>query len=772
MRRRLRKSAATSVARVTEGLYKLPASRRQALAELDQQRSAQDGKWFTARESEIVEAIASLVVPTEDDIPGAAELSVLGPTAAATIGGWVAVSPQKQRLYTRGLLSFDEIARRRFGAGFAALPSEKRGQLFKDVEAMYQATLQSRSAAGKVTRKLGRFVGAFNGSVPAADLFPVVLRDTREAFYTSEVSWLWLGYDGPPMPHGYENLLEPRPRLKSNQAPSLRETVDSLASRPVPPVAHPLLKQRGEVDVVIIGSGAGGAVVAKELAEAGLAVVVIEAGPRFNPYVDYISDRTDFEQFAKFAFKKQKQRDVYTVGSAREFTYTRVKGVGGSTLKYAAMSPRLHESDFRTHSEDGVGADWPITYADLEPYYARVEYELGVSGPGGEEANPFDPPRSTPFPNPPHPFNLASHAIKRGAQSLGLHLVREPVSIPSREWKGRPACVGAGTCHIGCSIAAKSSMDVTYIAAAEATGNIEIRTECTAFQILMGTDGRARGVLYFDPEGREQEVLARAVVLAANAVETPRLLFMSANGRFPEGLANSSGLLGKNFFEHIAIFAHGRFEERLDPWRGTPTGGMIQDNYATRSSNGFARGWTTIVTANSHWPLGMARRIPGWGAAHKNRVRELFGHSVCVASIGEQLPDERNRIMLDPTVKDSFGLPAPRLVNELYDNDRAMEKAIRRDLTDVLEASGAKEIWKVDYMPGQSSHYLGTCRMGNDPQTSVVDAWGRTHDVRNLFISDGSVFVTGGSVNPALTISALAARTAEGLIRAFKEGTL
>ena len=218
---------------------------------------------------------------------------------------------------------------------------------------------------------------------------------------------------------------------------------------------------------MVIGSGAGGAVVAKELAEAGVAVVVLEAGKRFNPYVDYVADRVDFEISAKGAFKPEETlRDLYTVGSGAGFAYTRVKGVGGSTLKYAAMSPRLHESDFRTRSEDGVGDDWPITYADLEPYYTRVEYELGVSGPDGAQANPFDPPRSRPFPNPAHAFNLASRAVQRGAEALGWHMVREPLAIPSREWNGRPACIGAGTCHLGCSISAKSSMDVTYVARA------------------------------------------------------------------------------------------------------------------------------------------------------------------------------------------------------------------------------------------------------------------------------------------------------------------
>jgi len=322
---------------------------------------------------------------------------------------------------------------------------------------------------------------------------------------------------------------------------------------------------------------------------------------------------------------------------------------------------------------------------------------------------------------------------------------------------------------MGCSISAKSSMDVTYIPKAEATGRVDIRSESTAFRIVIGADGKARRVLYFDRHGHEQAVDAKAVVLAGNAVETPRLLLLSSSGRCPDGLANSSGLVGKNFTEHLAVFAQGIFPQRLDPWRGTPTGGMIQDYYATNRANDFARGWTIIVSSYSHWPLAVASRVPGWGAEHRRRLQDVFGHSVCLASIGEQLPSPSNQVALDPTKKDSLGLPVPHLINEPRENDRAMIKAITASLKTILEAAGARMILGNEHVPGMSSHYIGTCRMGSDPNNSVVDSWGRTHDVPNLFIADGSVFVTGGAVNPALTISALATRTAEGIVRTFKE---
>jgi choline dehydrogenase-like flavoprotein len=532
-------------------------------------------------------------------------------------------------------------------------------------------------------------------------------------------------------------------------------------------------RAREMTDVVIIGCGAGGGVLAKELGEAGLRVIVLEAGKRFNPYVDYRTTERDFEVSATRVFDPEDpRRDLYTSGGADWFNYSRAKGVGGSTLVYVGVSPRFHESDFRVRSTDGVADDWPLTYADLEPYYTRVEYEIGISGPSGAEANPFDPPRSRPFPLPPFPYNCASQVIKRGADRLGLHMVHSPVALPSRPWNGRPASVQCGGCRLGCKIGAKGSIDVTYVRKAEATGRVDIRPQCMAREITVGADGKARSVIYFDADRRQQEVEARAIIIAGNAVETPRLLLLSQSSRFPNGLANSSGLVGKYFTEHLAVFTYAVFDERVDTYRGIPAGGMIQDFYATDKRNNFARGFTVEVNNGWQWPFSVAQRVPGWGASHKQRVKELFGHMVGLASVGDQLPDLRNEVSLDPNVKDLYGLPAPRIVNEPRANDQEMLKAIRQRFDEVLQAAGAREIWEPEYRPGGSSHYLGTCRMGSDPRTSVVDPWCRTHDVPNLFIGDSSPFVTGAGVNPALTISALATRTAEGIIAAFKRGEL
>ncbi|MEK6763152.1 MAG: GMC family oxidoreductase [Nitrospirota bacterium] len=533
-----------------------------------------------------------------------------------------------------------------------------------------------------------------------------------------------------------------------------------------------LQPKKEHVDVVIIGCGAGGGVTAKELGEAGLSVVVLEVGKRYNPTTDYRTDQRDFAVKWNIFQPDDPRRDHYTSGGGQDFYYWRVKGVGGSTLAFWAVTPRFHESDFRTRTEDGVGDDWPLTYEDLEPYYTKVEYELGVSGPSGAEGNPFDPPRSKPFPTPAHKISCPTRVLQRGAAKLGLHLVQSPLAIPTQNWGGRAACMRAGVCGLGCKVKAKSSIDVTYIPKAEATGRVEVRTYCQAREITVGDDRKVRSVVYFDAAGREHEITARAFVVAGNAVETPRLLLMSTSARFPDGLANSNGLVGKYFMDHLNLGMSAVFSEWLEPWKGPMAGGMLQDFYATNKRNSFARGWMTEVNNGYQWPQAVAVGESGWGVEHKRQMKRLVGHRLGLVTVGEQLPDIRNRVMLDPEQKDHLGLPVPRIINEPRDNDQAMLKAIKPHLQEVLSASGATEIALTEYGPGRSLHYMGSCRMGKDPRSSVVDPFCRTHDVPNLFIGDGSVFVTGAAVNPTLTIAALATRTSEHIAVAFKRGEL
>jgi choline dehydrogenase-like flavoprotein len=765
MRETARRFSAFVQEKLTEMAYGLPTERARDLQAQHRMRPREKGKWFTPDEEALIETLTTLLVPSSEDRPGMAEVEVLGEKPTETLGGLICESELRQVIYSRGLAAIHRLAFRWYRQRLDGLPPEIQLEFLTRLFEREKQGKRRRGLLGTAVKHCKRVMWMLDGSFEAVELLPMLVQDAHAVFFTSRVSWVWLGYDGPPMPLGYPDPTKPRSVSKTQPTLGLEETARLLERSTA---SRPTLGSRRDapVDVVIVGSGAGGAVVAKELGEAGVSVVVIEAGRKYDPYRDYPTHRDDFEITAADPFgADDARRDTFTTGGGRAFNYSRVKGVGGTTLRYVAVSPRLHESDFRVRSEDGVADDWPLRYEDLEPYYTRVEYELGVSGADGVIGNPFDPPRSKPYPTPPHPFNLASRAVKLGAKRLGWHMVREPVAIPSREWGGRPACIGAGTCQLGCAIAAKSSMDVTYIPKAIASGNVDIRAECVAREIVIGREGKVRGVVYLDKEGGEHRIDAKVVVVAGNAVETPRLLLMSSSPLFPDGLANSSGLVGMNFMEHLGVFAHGRLTERTDPWRGIPTGGMIQDFYSTSPTHGFARGWTILLTSHRHWPLSVASGIPGWGASHMRRVEERFGRAVCVASVGEQLPDPSNRVALDPVERDSFGLPAPLLINEPRENDRAMIEAISARLRELLDAAGAQEIWGTRYNPGSSSHYLGTCRMGSDPGRSVVDCWGRCHDVPNLFIADGSVFVTGGAVNPALTISALATRTAEEIIR-------
>jgi len=707
----------------------------------------EEGRSFTKKETRLLAALAALLIPSGDGAPGAGDAGVI-----ETVERLLSADPLRRARYARGLQGFDLLARRRHGRRFVEILPPQQSVLLTAVdEEAKRAAQPPVGLGGRLRRKLRHLRYSFDGHGigAAVALFEPLVRDVVAAFYTSEAAWQWLGYDGPPFAGA-----PPAPPTEP--------------AKPSPSLGAPSIHLKKEVaDVVIVGCGAGGGVAAKVLAEAGLTVVVLDAGPRFNPATDYHTHLREFELLGDVFSPDDERRDRYTLGSRQPFTYTRVKGIGGSTLAYHGITPRFHETDFRAHSEDGVADDWPITYEDLEPYYTAVEYELGVSGPSGLEANPFDPPRSFNYPTAAHSLYPAAETIKRGADKLGLHLVVPPLALPTRRWGGRPECAGAGACHFGCRIIAKSSIDVTFVPKAEATGHVTICPEAVAREITLGPDGRARSVVYLDSAGREHEVFGRVIVVAGNAVETPRLLLMSRSNRFPSGLANSSGLVGKRFTEHLAVFGYAVFPDRVAAWRGVPVSGIIQDFYATDSRNSFARGFAIVVESSGLWPLSVARRIGGWGAAHKASVRSQFGHLVGLATVGEQLPDPRNAVTLDPALKDHLGLAVPRLLNEPRENDLAMISSMKGRLRELFEAGGAAEILTIDHAPGSSAHYLGTCRMGVDPRTSVVNQWCRTHDVPNLYIADGSVFVTGAAVNPALTISVLAMRTAEGIATRF-----
>lgn len=551
-----------------------------------------------------------------------------------------------------------------------------------------------------------------------------------------------------------------------------------------------------EVDICIIGSGAGGAVVAYALGSAGFSVVVLEAGPRFN-ISHYRTHKMGWEDnpypFASKSDKKEKY--LYTCSTPEKLdpAYShlrsrskvsgfynnsglkrpphiyRVKGVGGTTLHYQGEAHRFSPHGFKTRSLYGVADDWPISYEDLEPYYEKIEFLLGISG---ADRNPHKPLRGT-FPNPPHELSCASKRVKVGFDRLGLHLWPNSLNILSRPYEGRTSCNYCNGCYYGCMIGAKGSMDVTFIPMAEATGNVEIRPDSVVSEITTDKQGKVNGVIYFDSHKSERRQKAKIVVVSAGALESPRLLLNSKSSLFPDGLANSSGMVGRYFMETITYVITALFSEQVHSYKGLQIDSRAWDYNEPRKENSFIGGVVFGVSAiDLLGPLSYAKKLaPGWGSEHKEFMKKYFGHAVNVFAIGEQLPCEDNIISIDPDVKDFYGIPVAKITTKLSGNDLDMLSFMSKKSKEVVEAAGAEEIVREQssYDLSYSSHISGTCRMGTDPDSSVLNPYCQSHDVKNLFVIDSSCFVTeGGGDSPSLTIHAVALRAAEYIINEAK----
>jgi len=319
---------------------------------------------------------------------------------------------------------------------------------------------------------------------------------------------------------------------------------------------------------------------------------------------------------------------------------------------------------------------------------------------------------------------------------------------------------------------AKSSVDVTYLRKAEATGRVVIRSESTATRIKVTPAGKVKSVIYFDKNGVEHEQEANVIIVSAGAIQSPRLLLNSECKAFPNGLANSSGVVGKYYMQHIGYSSSALFPDRIDSFRGFFGGATSRDLEKTSPSNPFARGWCHELHSGLKTPMKMAIHSGAWGTQLKQYMRSFFGHSAGISTVGEQLPDERNRIELDPEVKDEYGMPVPRISFELLENDKSMMLAMKRNLKEIYDAAGATEILSMNYELGKSAHNAGGCRMGNDPRSSVLNSFCQSHDVPNLFVVDASCFVTFGTANPSLTIYAIAARASEYIVKQGKKRNL
>jgi choline dehydrogenase-like flavoprotein len=543
------------------------------------------------------------------------------------------------------------------------------------------------------------------------------------------------------------------------------------------------------VDFVVIGSGAGGAVMAKELAVAGFSVVVLEQGGwgAYGHEQDYIKDELlhmySQDPVNRLMSDPNRQRNTFRRNDQeRALPGTHSYGcvVGGGTVTYGASSWRHLPYEFAEATHEGTIAgsglaDWPISYEELEPYYTKAEWQIGISG---QRVNsPLFSPMSKEYPLPPLPQKSSGALFRIAAAKLGLTVVPNVAAIITRPYQGRPACVNCGMCGgYGCQLKAKSSSAVTLLPTAMATGRCEIRVLSYVREISLARDGKVNGAVYFDAQNREIFQRAKAVVLCANGTETPRLLLLSKSNLFPDGLANSSGLVGKYLMSGNACTASGLFDQPLEEYKGAVTGAAILDFVPNDQQRGFYGGGRMTARGQEspiQYALSGTRGAASWGAGYKSALRSQANRKLTVTSFITQLPLETNRVDLDPEVKDAWGLPAMRITTTSHANDFKSMEFFRQKSIEILTAAGANTVW-ADPITDSSggAHSRGTCRMGNDPKTSVVNKFHRAHDVPNLYIVDGSSFVTGGRNHPTMTISALAFRAAEHLVRAARGGDL
>ena len=519
------------------------------------------------------------------------------------------------------------------------------------------------------------------------------------------------------------------------------------------------------IDVLIIGSGASGAAVAWSLAETRMRIVCLEQGDWMNP-AHYPSTGRDWEarEFGDFSISPNQRNRVtdYPVNDDDSpIKVANFNGVGGSTILYSGHFPRFHPSDFRVKTLDGVADDWPIDYQTLEPFYAENDRMMGVSG---LEGDPAYPEKKSPM--PPVPLGKSGQRLAKGFNSLGWHWWPSDSAVATEQYDGRDKCINLGACGSGCAQGAKASTDITYWPHAM-RNRVEVRPRCRVREITVDKAGMASGVIYYDADGNEHELKAEVVVVACNGVGTPRLLLNSTSALFPDGLANSSGLVGKNFMFHPYASVYGVFDEALDGDHGPHNCIWSHEFYETDPNRDFVRGF--IFECSRGMGLvgtalagALSDRIP-WGLNHHSALRDMYPRTAGMMVICEDLPEEHNTVTLDPVLKDSDGIPAAKVTYKLSDNSLKMLKFGVERASEVLKASGAKDILCESPLRCGGYHLMGTARMGTDPAKSVVNEWGRCHDVRNLFIVDGSLFVTSAGLNPTRTIQALALYVADAM---------
>jgi choline dehydrogenase-like flavoprotein len=502
-----------------------------------------------------------------------------------------------------------------------------------------------------------------------------------------------------------------------------------------------------EVDLVVVGCGAGGGVLTQRLARAGWRVAAMDAGPFWDPEADWVSDEWGSHHLYWTDPRVIGGTDPVPLGSNNSG-----RGVGGSMVHFAGYTPRFHPSDFHTRSLDGVGADWPITYQDLKPYYQQLEAELPVAG----QFWPWGDPHR--YPHSPHPTGGQGEIFLRGCQRLGIQARVGPVAIANGRFGNRVHCIYRGFCLQGCKVNAKGSPLITHIPDALAHG-AEVRADSMVSRVEVGRDGQATGVVYWK-NGVERRQRARMVAIAGYSIETPRLLLNSATPSFPDGLCNDHDQVGRYLMVQGAPQTAGRFSEEVRAYKAPPPEVSTEAFYETDPTKPYKRGFS--VQTVGPLPIAWAEHVAAeghWGQVLREYMRD-YVHWCVLGVLAEFLPQPDNRVTLSSET-DRHGLPVAHFSYSQCDNDRALLKAGTAAMQDILQAAGAQETVTIE----RYAHLVGGCRMAADGRSGVVDANLRTFAVPNLYICDGSVLPTQGSANPALTIMALAARLGDHLTR-------
>jgi choline dehydrogenase-like flavoprotein len=504
-----------------------------------------------------------------------------------------------------------------------------------------------------------------------------------------------------------------------------------------------------EVDLVIVGAGAGGSVLGQRLARRGWRIVILEAGPFWHPDEDWVSDEAASHRLYWNQPRIISGEDPVKLGKNNSG-----RGVGGSMVHYAGYTPRFHPSDFETLTLDGVGADWPISYAELKPHYEELERELPVAG----QNWPWGDPHGYPF--SPHPVSGAAQVLWHGARRVGIEMRAGPVGIVNGTFGNRPHCIYRGYCLQGCKVNAKASPYVTHLPDALAH-DVEVRAHSMAVRVELDEAGRARGVTYFREHERvERFQRAAAVAICGYSIETPRLLLHSTSARFPRGLGNNEDQVGRYVMVQGASQSAGRFPDEQRMYKAPPPEVSSEQFYETDEARGFARGFS--IQTISPLPIGWAEHVIAeghFGRALREYMRD-YNHWTTIGVLNELLPQADNRVTLADE-QDEHGMAIAHFAHSRCENDKRNMEYSKNVLKDILRAAGAQDVLTIQ----RYAHLIGGARMGSGPENSVVDFDQRVWDVPNLFIADGSVCPTQGSANPALTIMALSSRLADRLAR-------